>query len=96
MSDRREYESRLASRYASREMNENWSPQPKFPTWRRLWWNLARAQQELGLAITDLQLAEMAAHLEDINFAVAEAKERELRHDVTAHVHVVANCLRLH
>lgn len=85
--DRCEYESPLASRYASREMNENWSPQRKFSTWRRLWLNLARAEQELGLAITDRQLAEMEAHLDDINFAVAEAKERELRHDVMAHIH---------
>lgn len=87
MTDRREYESPLASRYASREMNENWSPQRKFSTWRRLWLNLARAEQELGLAISDRQLAEMEAHLDNINFAVAEAKERELRHDVMAHIH---------
>jgi adenylosuccinate lyase len=87
MTDRLQYENPLASRYASREMNENWSPQRKFSTWRRLWLNLARAQKELGLNISEQQLAEMAAHLDDINFEVAEAKERELRHDVMAHIH---------
>lgn len=87
MTDRLQYENPLASRYASREMNENWSPQRKFSTWRHLWLTLARAEKELGLAITDEQLAEMAAHLDDINFEVAEAKERELRHDVMAHIH---------
>ena len=87
MTDRLQYENPLASRYASREMNETWSPQRKFSTWRRLWLTLARAERELGLAISERQLAEMAAHLDDINFAVAEAKERELRHDVMAHIH---------
>ena len=87
MTDRLQYENPLASRYASREMNETWSPQRKFSTWRRLWLNLARAQKELGLNISEQQLAEMAAHLDDINFEVAEAKERELRHDVMAHIH---------
>ena len=84
---RSQYENPLASRYASREMNENWSPQRKFSTWRRLWLNLARAEQELGLPIRAEQLAQMEAHLDDINFEVAEAKERELRHDVMAHIH---------
>lgn len=87
MTDRLQYENPLASRYASREMNENWSPQRKFSTWRRLWLILARAEQELGLPITNEQLAQMEAHLDDINFEVAEAKERELRHDVMAHIH---------
>ncbi len=87
MSSRREYESPLAARYASREMNEVWSPQRKFSTWRRLWLYLARAEKELGLAIPDEALAQMEAHLEDIDFAAAEAKERELRHDVMAHIH---------
>ncbi len=81
------YENPLALRYASKEMNFNWSPRKKFSTWRRLWHTLARAQQELGLNITDEQLTEMAAYLDDINFETAEAKEKELRHDVMSHVH---------
>ena len=81
------YENPLSLRYASKEMNANWSPQKKFSTWRRLWLALARAEQELGLEITDEQLAQMESFLDDVNFEVAEAKERELRHDVMSHVH---------
>lgn len=81
------YENPLSLRYAGKEMNATWSPQMKFSTWRRLWFALARAEQELGLPITDEQLSEMEAHLDDINFAVAEAKEKELRHDVMSHVY---------
>ena len=81
------YENPLSQRYASREMNANWSPQKKFSTWRRLWLALARAQQELGLNISDEQLAEMEHYLDDINYEVAEAKEKQLRHDVMSHVH---------
>ena len=64
-----------------------WSPDKKFRTWRELWLALATAEKELGLEITDEQLAEMAAHLEDINYDVAAAKEKELRHDVMGHIH---------
>ena len=85
--DRTLYENPLSLRYASKEMNLTWSPQMKFSTWRRLWLALARAEQEQGLAITDEQIAEMEAHLDDVNFEVAEAKEKELRHDVMSHVH---------
>jgi len=85
--DRIEYENPLVKRYASKEMSSNWSPQKKFSTWRRLWLALAQAQQELGLNISDEQLNEMREHLDDINFDVAEAKEKELRHDVMSHVH---------
>ncbi len=81
------YENPLVSRYASKEMSFIWSPQKKFSTWRRLWLALAKAEQELGLEITDEQLAEMAAHLDDINFEVAEEEEKIRRHDVMSHVH---------
>ncbi len=81
------YENPLSFRYGSREMNANWSAVKKFRTWRRLWLALARGQARLGLPITAEQLAEMEAHLDDINFEVAEAREREVRHDVMSHVH---------
>lgn len=84
---RDKYENPLVERYSSREMSRIWSPQFKFSTWRRLWLALATAEKELGLPITEAQLAELRAHLDDINFAVAEAKERELRHDVMSHIH---------
>jgi len=81
------YENPLVGRYSSEEMNYNWSPQKKFSTWRRLWLALAQAEQELGLAISDKQLEQMRANLDNINFDVAEAKEKELRHDVMSHIH---------
>src|SRR5438105_8321297 len=82
------YESPLASRNASREMLRLFSPQHKFGLWRRLWLELARAERDLGVSrITDAALAEMGAHLDDIDFARAADWERRLRHDVMAHVH---------
>lgn len=84
------YQSPLSSRYTSPEMNYNFSDQKKFSTWRKLWLYLAQAEQELGLPITDAQLAEMAAHLEDIDLAAAAEHERRVRHDVMAHVHTFA------
>ena len=81
------YESPLASRYASREMQYLFSPDNKFRTWRRLWVALAEAERELGLPITDGQIAELKAHMEDINYEVAAAREKEVRHDVMAHVY---------
>jgi adenylosuccinate lyase len=81
------YEHPLVDRYASKEMSFIWSPQKKFSTWRRLWLALAEVEQSLGLPITDDQLQEMRAHLDDIDFALAEKKESEFRHDVMAHVH---------
>jgi adenylosuccinate lyase len=81
------YENPLISRYASAEMSALWSEQRKFSTWRRLWIILAEAEQELGLPIADEQLAEMRAHVDDIDFPAAQAHERRLRHDVMAHVH---------
>ena len=82
------YESPLASRYASDEMLYIFSPDKKFSTWRRLWIALARAEKELGLTqITDEMIAEMEAHIDDINYDVAAEEEKRLRHDVMAHVH---------
>ena len=81
------YENPLISRYASKEMAALWSDQRKFSTWRRLWVALAEAEQELGLPVTTQQIDELKAHLDDIDFAAAEAYERKLRHDVMAHVH---------
>ncbi len=82
------YESPLASRYASDEMLYLFSPDKKFSTWRRLWIALARAEKELGLTqITDEMIAEMEAHITDINYDVAAEEEKKLRHDVMAHVH---------
>ncbi|NOY81522.1 MAG: adenylosuccinate lyase [Kiritimatiellaeota bacterium] len=81
------YENPLSFRYGSREMNANWSPGKKFRTWRRLWLALARAQARLGLPVTGEQIAQMEAHLDDINYEVAEAREKEVRHDVMSHVY---------
>jgi adenylosuccinate lyase len=81
------YVSPLEGRYASREMRELFSAQRKFSTWRRLWLALAEAQQELGLEISDRQIRQMAEHLDDIDFAKAEEYEKQLRHDVMAHIH---------
>jgi adenylosuccinate lyase len=81
------YENPLSLRYASREMNYIWSPQKKFSTWRRLWIALAKAEKQLGLPISDEQIAEMETKVDEINFDVAEAMEKKLRHDVMSHVH---------
>ncbi len=82
-----EYVSPFVERFATREMAQLWSAQKKFSTWRRCWIALAETEQELGLPITDEQLAEMRAHVDDIDFEAAAKFERELRHDVMAHVH---------
>ena len=81
------YQSPLSTRYASREMQWVFSEDFKFRTWRRLWIALAKAEQSLGLAITDEQIEEMTAHQDDINYEVAEAREKEVRHDVMSHVY---------
>ena len=77
----------LISRYASREMAEIWSPRRKFSTWRRLWIALAEAEQQLGLDISDEQIAELRTHVDNIDFDAAKKHEKRLRHDVMAHVH---------
>lgn len=81
------YESPLNSRYASKEMKYIFSPDKKFKTWRRLWVALAESEMELGLHITPEQVAELKAHVDDINYDVAEAREKEVRHDVMSHVY---------
>ncbi len=82
-----EYVSPLVERFATKEMIHLWSAQKKFSTWRRCWLALAEAEQELGLNITDKQLKEMRAHLDDIDFDRAKEYERKTRHDVMAHIH---------
>lgn len=86
MQDTSVYENPLLSRYASREMAENFSDDTKFRLWRRLWIALAESEKELGLPITDEQIAEMKKYADDINYADAQQFEREVRHDVMAHV----------
>jgi adenylosuccinate lyase len=91
------YDNPLVTRYAGKEMAQLWGPQRKFSTWRRLWLALAEAEKELGLLaddgvaqrITDGQLAELRAHLDDIDFSRADYHERRLRHDVMAHIHAL-------
>ena len=85
MNDR--YESPLSSRYASDEMQYVFSPIKKFTTWRRLWIALARAEMELGLPITQAQIDEMEREKDNIDYELAARKEKELRHDVMAHIH---------
>ncbi len=82
-----EYVSPLVERVATREMARLWSNDRKFSTWRRCWLALAEAEQELGLPITDEQLEEMRAHLDDIDYDKAREYERKTRHDVMAHIH---------
>ena len=86
------YQNPLTTRYAGDEMTYTWSPQKKHSTWRRLWLALARAEKELGLNITDEQINEMEAHIDDIDFEEAARKEKELRHDVMSHVHTFGTC----
>jgi adenylosuccinate lyase len=81
------YENPLGARYASREMLYNFSPEKKFRTWRRLWLALAVSQRELGLPITEAQIEELRAYQDEINYDVAEARERQVRHDVVAHIY---------
>lgn len=81
------YESPLNSRYASNEMKYLFSPDKKFKTWRKLWIALAKAEKELGLPITDEQIAELEAHKDDIDYDMAAKREKEVRHDVMAHVY---------
>ena len=84
------YENPLTHRYASKEMSHLFSPQFKFKNWRKLWLALAEAQKQEGLNITAEQISELKTHLDDIDFDYAAKKEKELRHDVMAHVHTYA------
>ena len=81
------YESPLSSRYASDYMLELFSAQKRIETWRRLWVALARAEHKLGLSVTAEQVAEMEEHITDIDFETAAQREKEVRHDVMAHVY---------
>ncbi len=81
------YQSPLSERYASKEMQYIFSPDKKFKTWRKLWIALAETEKELGLNITQEQIDELKAHADDINYDVAKAREKEVRHDVMSHVY---------
>ena len=81
------YVSPLSERYASKEMQYVFSPDKKFRTWRKLWIALAETEMELGLPITQEQIDELKAHQDDINYDVAKAREKEVRHDVMSHVY---------
>ena len=81
------YISPFSTRYASKEMQYIFSPDMKFKTWRKLWIALAETEKELGLNITDEQIAELKEHAEDINYDVAKAREKVVRHDVMSHVY---------
>jgi adenylosuccinate lyase len=81
------YTSPLVERNASKEMAELFGAQKKFSTWRRVWLELAKAERKLGLKITRAQIAQMAKHLDDINFKKAALYEKKVRHDVMAHIH---------
>ena len=81
------YQNPLITRYASKEMSQNFSDEKRFKLWRKLWIALAESEMELGLNVTPAQVEEMKKYAEDINFEQAEKYEREVRHDVMAHVH---------
>lgn len=82
-----QYESPLSTRYASDYMLHLFSQQKRIETWRKLWISLAKAEHSLGLPITEKQIEELEAHITDIDFACAAAREKEVRHDVMAHVY---------
>ena len=81
------YESPFCTRYASEEMQHVFSADKKFSTWRRLWVALARAEMELGLPVTQEQVDELEANIDNIDYDVAEAEEKRRRHDVMSHVY---------
>jgi len=82
-----QYESPLASRYASKYMLELFSPDTRYQTWRRLWVSLAKAEMKLGLPITQQQVTELEDHITDIDYDCVSKREKEVRHDVMAHVY---------
>ena len=87
MAEHNRYQSPLTGRYASEEMQYIFSQDNKFRTWRKLWIALAETEHEQGLNITKEQIDELKAHQDDINYEVAEAREKEVRHDVMSHVY---------
>ena len=86
------YDSPLCTRYAGRAMQQIFSDDNKFTTWRKLWIALAESEQELGLPITDAQIEQLKAHVSDIDYEFAAAREHEVRHDVMAHVLTYGEC----
>ena len=87
MEEKNKYISPLSTRYASDDMQYIFSSDFKFKTWRRLWIALAKAEKQLGLNITDEQIEELEKFKDDINYDVAEAREKEVRHDVMSHIY---------
>ena len=85
MNDR--YQTPLAERYASKEMQYIFAPDMKFKTWRKLWIALAKAERELGLNITEEQIQELEDNKDNINYEVARDREAKVRHDVMSHVY---------
>ncbi len=81
------YESPFCTRYASKQMQQLFSADTRYQTWRKLWVELARAQSELGLPVTPEQVAELEAHITDIDYEAEREKEKEIRHDVMAHIY---------
>ena len=89
------WENPLASRYASAEMARLWSDRNRYRTWRQVWLALAEAEAELGLSITPAQLSQLRANLEPIDFVKAAAYEKQMRHDVFAHLHTYGDAAPL-
>ena len=87
------YESPFCTRYASEEMQYIFSADKKFTTWRKLWVALARAEMKLGLNVTQAQVDQLAAHIEDVDYAKAAEYEKKFRHDVMAHVHTYGDAV---
>lgn len=81
------YVTPLSGRYASKEMNELWSNNTKYSTWRKLWIALAETEKELGIEISNEQIEEMKNNVENIDYEIVEKREKECRHDVMAHVY---------
>ena len=81
------YVTPLSGRYPSEEMNKLWSNDSKYTTWRKLWIALAETEKELGINIIDEQIEEMKAHVNDIDYDIVAAREKECRHDVMSHVY---------
>ncbi len=95
MSDKLLYENPLNTRYASREMQENFGDEKRFRLWRKLWIALAESEMELGLPVTKAQIDDMKAHATDIDYERAEEYEREVRHDVMAHVKAFGDAAKI-
>ena len=87
MSNTNSYESPFCTRYASEEMQYIFSADKKFTTWRRLWVALARAEMKLGLPVTEAQVKQLEENIDNIDYDMAAAREKEVRHDVMAHVY---------